>query len=288
MDKEVLHICNGILLSHKKEQFWVSSSEVDEPTAWYTEWTKIMASNPITSWQIDGEAMETVTDFIFLGSKTTADGNYSYEIKTRLLLGRKAMTYLDSILKSRDITLLTKVCLVKAMAFPIVIYQCESWTIKKLSAEEFLVLNYGVGKESPLDCKEIKTVHPKGIQSWIFIGRTDAEAPILRPPDVKNWLIGKDPDAEKDWRQEEKGTTEDEMAGWHHWLDGHELEQAPGAGDGQGGLVCRSPWSHKELDMTEQLNWIQSEVRRKTNIIYYRIYTESRKMVLMNLFAGQQ
>ena len=124
-----------------------------------------MASNPITSWQIDGEAMETVTDFIFLGSKTTADGNYSYEIKTRLLLGRKAMTYLDSILKSRDITLLTKVCLVKAMAFPIVIYQCESLTIKMLSAEEFLVLNYGVGKESPLDCKEIKPVHPKGIQS---------------------------------------------------------------------------------------------------------------------------
>ena len=131
MDKEVLHICNGILLSHKKEQIWVSSSEVDEPTTWYTEWTKIMASDPITSWQIVGEAMETVTDFIFLGSKTTADDDCSHEIKRCLLLGGKAMTNLDNTLKSRDITLLTKVRLVKAMAFPVVIYQCESWTIKK-------------------------------------------------------------------------------------------------------------------------------------------------------------
>ena len=111
--------------------------------------------------------------------------------------------------------------------------------------------------ESPLDCKEIQPVHPKGNQSWIFIGRTDAEAetPILWPPDVKNWLIGKDPDAGKDWRQYEKGTTEDEMVGWHHWLNGHEFEQAPGIGDGQGNLACCSPWGPKELDMTEWLNW---------------------------------
>ena len=108
--------------------------------------------------------------------------------------------------------------------------------------------------ESPLDCK-IKPVHPKGNQSWIFIESTDVEAPILWPPDVKNWLIWKDPDAGKDWRQEDKGTTEDEMVGWHHWLNGHEFEQAPGVDDGQRSLACCSPWGCKELDTTERLNW---------------------------------
>ena len=109
--------------------------------------------------------------------------------------------------------------------------------------------------ESPLDCKEIKPVHPKGNQPWIFIGRTDveAEAPILWPPEEKIWLIWKDPDAWKDWRQEEV-TTEDRMVGWHHLLNGHEFEQALGDGDGQGSLACCSPWSSKELDVTEQLN----------------------------------
>ena len=113
--------------------------------------------------------------------------------------------------------------------------------------------------ESPLDCKEIQSVHAKGNQSWIFIGRTDAEAeaPVLWPPDVKNWLIWKDPDAGKDWRQEEKGTTEHEMVGWHHRLDGHECEQAPGVGDGQGGLACYSSWGQKELDTTERLSWTE-------------------------------
>ena len=110
--------------------------------------------------------------------------------------------------------------------------------------------------ESPLDCKESKPVNPKGNQSWIFIGRTnvEGEAPILWPADVKNWLIGEDPDGRKDWRQEEKGMTEDGMVGWHHWLYGHELEQAPGFGDGQGSLACCSPWGHKESDMTGRLN----------------------------------
>ena len=103
--------------------------------------------------------------------------------------------------------------------------------------------------ESPLDCQEIQPVHPKGNQSWIFIGRTDAEARKLWPSDAKNWLIGKDPDSGKDWRQEEKGTTEDEIAGWLHWLNGHEFEQAPGAGEGQGSLACFSPWSGKASDM---------------------------------------
>ena len=113
--------------------------------------------------------------------------------------------------------------------------------------------------ESPLDCKEIQPVHPKGNQFWIFIGRTDVEAetPILWPPDSKNWFIGKDPDAGKDWRWEEKGMTEDEMVGWPHRLSEHELEQTLGDGDGQGGLECCSPWGHKESDTTERLNWTE-------------------------------
>ena len=123
--------------------------------------------------------------------------------------------------------------------------------------------------ESPLDCKEIQPVNPKGNQSWIFTGRTDAETPILWPPDAKNWLTGKDPVAGKNWRQEEKGTTEDEVVGWHHHLEGHEFEQAPGVGDGPGSLVCCSPWGHKDSDMTEQLNWLtdavtESEVKVKS------------------------
>ena len=111
--------------------------------------------------------------------------------------------------------------------------------------------------ESPLDCKEIKPVNPKRNKSWIFIGRTDAEAeaPILWPTDAKNWLIGKDPDTEKDWRREENGTIEDEMVGWHHQFERHEFEQVLGVGDGQGNLVCCSTWDRKESDITERLNW---------------------------------
>ena len=115
-----------------------------------------------------------------------------------------------------------------------------------------MLLNCGTGKESPLDCKEIQPVNIKGNHPWIFIGSTDADAPILWPPDAKNRLIGKDPDAGKDWRQEENGTTEDEIVGWHHRLDGHEFEQAPGVGDRQGSLACPSPWVCKDLDTTEQ------------------------------------
>ena len=113
--------------------------------------------------------------------------------------------------------------------------------------------------ESPLDCKEIQPVHPKGDQSWVFIGRIDvlAETPILWPPDVKSWLIGKDPEAGKDWGQEEKGTTEGEMVGWHHWLDGHGFGWTLGVGDGQGGLARWSSWGHKESDTTERLNWTE-------------------------------
>ena len=132
-----------------------------------TQTTKIMASSPITSWQIDGETMETVTDFIFRDSQITADGDCSHEIKRFLLLGRKAMTNLDSILKSRDITLPTKVCLVKAMAFPVVMYGCESWTIKEAEHQRIDAFELWCCRrlESPLDCKEIQPVHPKGNQS---------------------------------------------------------------------------------------------------------------------------
>ena len=113
--------------------------------------------------------------------------------------------------------------------------------------------------ESPLDCKEIQPVHSKGDQSWVFMGRTDAEAetPVLWPPDAKSWLIGKDPDAGRDSEQEEEGTTEDEMAGWHHWLDGHEFESIPVVGDGLGGLACCISWGRKESDTTEWLNWTE-------------------------------
>ena len=120
------------------------------------------------------------------------------------------------------------------------------------SVAQALQLTY----EGELHCKEIQPVNPKGNQPWTFIGKTDAEVPILWPPDSKNWLIGKDPDAGKDWKWKEKGMKEDEMVGWHHRLDGHEFEQALGVGDGQESLVCHSPWGQKESDTTEWLNWI--------------------------------
>ena len=186
--------------------------------------TKIMASGPITSWQIDGETVETGW---LSFSKINADGDCSHEIKRRLLLGRKVMSNLDSILKSRDITLPTKVHIVKAI-FQVIMYGLweldskESWVLKNWC---FWTVVLEKTLESPLDCKEIQPVHPKGDESWVFIGRTDAEAetPTLWSPHAKSWLIGKDPDAGRDWGQEEKGTTEDEMAAWHHQLDGHEF-----------------------------------------------------------------
>ena len=132
----------------------------------------------------------------------------------------------------------------------------ESWTLKNWC---FWTMVLEKTLESPLDCKEIQPVHPKGDQSWVFIGRTHAEAetPILWPPHAKSWLIGKDPDAGRDWGQEEKGTTEDEMAGWHHCLNAHEFGWTPGVGDGQEGLMCCNSWGCKELDMTGWLNWAE-------------------------------
>ena len=156
----------------------------------------------------------------------------------------------------------TKVNLVKAMVFS----RCHVW-MWELDHKEYWVLKnccfwtvvLEKTHESPLDCKEIQPVHPKVNQSWIFTGRTDteAEAPILRPPDAKNWLTGKDPDAGKDWRQEEKGMTEDEMVGYHHWFNAHDFEQCLGVDDGQRSLVCCSPWGRQELDMSERLNWTE-------------------------------
>ena len=142
-------------------------------------------------------------------------------------------------------------------------YGCESWNIKKAECWRINTFELWCWRwktlASPLDCKEMQPVHPKGNQHWIFIGRTDAEteALILWPPGAKNWLLGKDPDAGKDWREEEKGTTEDEMVGWHHWLDGHEFEHVLGVGDGWGSLECCSPWGLKESNATEQLNWTE-------------------------------
>ena len=147
----------------------------------------------------------------FLGLQVTVDGNCSLEIKRQLLLGRKAMTNQDSVLEGRDITSLTKVCIVKAMVFPLVMYRCESWTIKKVWCFHIVVLEKTL--ESLLDCKEIKPVNPKGNQPWILIGRTvaEAEAPIHWTPDAKSWLTEKDPEAGNDWRQEDKQVAEDEM-----------------------------------------------------------------------------
>ena len=150
------------------------------------------------------EKMETVSGFIFLCSKITADGDCSHEIKRYLLLGRKAMTNLNTILKCRDITLLKKVCLVKVTVSPVVLYGYGSWIMKKAEywRTDAFKLCYWRKLESPLDCKEIKPVNPKGNQLWMFTGRTDAEAPVLQPPDAKSQLIGKDPDAGKDGGQD--------------------------------------------------------------------------------------
>ena len=216
--------------------------------------TKIMASSPITSWQIDGETIETVTDFIFLGWKITGDGNSSHEIKRHLLLGRKVMTNPDSVLKKWHY-LANKCPYSKSYVFSsshVWMWELdceESWALKNWC---FWTVVLEKTLESPLDSKKIQTVNPKGNQPWIFIGKTDveAEAPIFWPPDMKSWFIGKYPDAEKDWGQEEKGMTEEGMVGWHHWLNGHEFEQTPRHSEGQGSLVCCNSWGHKESDTT--------------------------------------
>ena len=188
-----------------------------------------MASGPITSWEIDGETVETVSDFIFGGSKITADGVCSHEIKRRLLLERTVMTNLDSILKSRDIILPTKVWLVKAMVFPVVMYGCESWTVKKAECQRIDAFELWCWKrllKVPRTARRssqsiLKEISPEYSLEGLMLRRKLQT--ILWQPEANNWLIRKDPDAEKDWRWEEMGTTEDEMVGRHHWLSGHEF-----------------------------------------------------------------
>ena len=237
----------------------------------------------------------------FLGvSKITADDDCIHDIKRLMLIWRKVMTNLDSVLKSRDITLPTKVHLVKDIygfsSSHVWMWELdykESWALKNWW---FLTVVLEKTLESPLDCREIQPVHPKGNQSWIFIERTDAgaEPPILWPPAAKKWLIVKVPYAGKDWRQEEKGMTEDEMVEWYHRLNGHEFEQTQGDGEGQGDLTCCSPWGHKELNMTEQLN-----SRNKWHTLFIFCLTvcqslftswilqQSHEVVLLSLFSGK-
>ena len=223
---------------------------------------KIMASGPITSWEIDGETVETLADFIFLSSKITADGDFSHEIKRHSLLGRKVMTNLDSIFKSRDITLPTNVRLVKAMVFPVGMYGCESWTVKKaerprIDAFELWCWRRLLGV--PWTARRSNQSIVKEISPGISLEgmMLKAETPVLWPPHAKSWLIGKDSDVGRFWGQEEKGMTGDEMAGWHHQLDGRESEWTLGVGDGQGGLACCDSWGHKKSDTTEWLNWTE-------------------------------
>ena len=229
---------------------------------------KIMTSRPITSWQVDGQTMETVTDIIFFGSKITADGDWSHEIKRYMLLGRKAMTNLDSILKSRDITLPTG-SINQSYGFSsshVWIWELDhkegwvpkNWCFCTMVLEKIL--------ESPLDCKEIQAINPKGNKSWIFIGRIDAEAEalILWPPDAKNRLIRKDPDAGEDGRQEEKAMKEGEMVGWHHGLNGHTFEQTLGDGEGQGSLAL---WSMGLQRI--RFDWATEQQQQSTSLIIW-------------------
>ena len=188
--------------------------------------TNIMASGSITSWQIDGETVETVADFIFVGSKSTADGDCSHEIKRRLLLGRKVMTNLDSILKSRHITLPTKVHLVKAMVFPVVVYGCKNWTVKKAGRidafelwcwRRLLRVPWTARRSNQSFLKEISPAC--SLEELMLKLKLQYFGHLMRRVDS----LEKDSDAGRDWGQDEKGTTEDEMAGWHHRLDGHEF-----------------------------------------------------------------
>ena len=220
------------------------------------------------------------------GSKITTDGDYSHEIKRCLLLWRKAMTNLDNILKSRDITLPTKVCLVKNTVFPVVVYGCDEWTIKKaehwrIDAFELwcwrrlLRVPWTARRSNQSIPKEISPEHLLvGLMLRLKLQYFDQ---LMRRTDS----CEKSTDAGKDWRWEEKGTTEDNMVGWHHQLNGHEFEQAPGVGDEQGGLVCCSPWGYKDSDTTEWLNWSECCCHSSTQqiICEYMLYKIAIKFI---------
>ena len=230
---------------------------------------KIHVFDPIISWQIDGETMEIVREFIFLGSKITADGDCSHEVKRWLLLGRKSVTNLDSILKNRDISLPTRFICQSYVFFPVVMYGCKSWTIKKAEHRRIDASELWCWRRLlrvPWTARRSNQSILKEFSPGISL-RNDAKAetPVLWPPHVKSWLIGKDSDARRDWGQEEKGMTEDEMAGWHHWLDGCEFEWTLGVDDGQGGLAGCISWGHRESDTTEWLNWTESLATRSKN-----------------------
>ena len=224
--------------------------------------TKILASGPITSWQIDGETVETVADFI-LGApkslqmvtaamKLLTPWKESYEQPGQHIT-KQGHYFADKGPSSQGYGFSSGHVWMWELDGE------ESWALKNWC---FWTVVLEKTVESPLDCKESQPVFLKGDQSWVFIGRIDVEAetPILWPAYVKSWLIWKDPDTGKDWRQEEKGTTEDEMVGWHHRVDGHEFGWTPGVGDGQGGLVWCDSWGHKELAMTEWLNWTETMI----------------------------
>ena len=222
-----------------------------------------MASGPITSWQIEGVKMEVVPDFLFLGSKITADGDCSYEIRRWLLLGRKAVTnqLKQSVEKQRHHSA-NRDPYSQGNGLPRGRVQVRELDCKEGREPKNRYLQTVVLEKIPkypFHRKEIKLVNLKRNPPWILIGKTDAEveAPVFWSSDANSQLVRKVSDARKDWGQEEKGTTEDEMAGWHHWLNGHEFGRTLGVGDRQGGLACCSSWGGKGSDITEWLNWIE-------------------------------
>ena len=225
-----------------------------------------MASGPITSRQIDGETVETVADFILGGSKITADGDYSHEIKRCLLLGRKVMANLDSILKSRDYTLLTKVHLVKAMVFPVVMYGCESCTIKKAEhwrTDAFELWSWRRLSRVCWTARRSNQSILKKISPGCSLERVMLKLKLQYFGHLMQRTDSLEETAGKDWRWEEKGTTENEMVWWHHWLNGHKFEKTPGIGDGQGSLACCSPCGRRVghdwvTELTELTFWLHS------------------------------
>ena len=209
---------------------------------------KIMASGPITSWQIDGETVEKRQTLFWGAPKSLQIVNEVMKLKDTW---KKSYDQLRQHIKKQRYYLATKVHLVKAMVLPVVMYRCESWTIKKAEHQRIVAFELWFWRRIlivPWTARRSNQSILMEISSWIFIGRTEAEAetPILWPSDLKNWFIWKDPDARKDWRQKERAMTEDEVVGWHHWLSGREFEWALGVCDEQGGLMCCSPWDCKE------------------------------------------
>ena len=209
----------------------------------------------------------------FLGSKITADSDCSHAIKRRLLLGRKVMTNLDGILKGRDITLPTKAHLVKAMVFPVIMYGCESWTVKKAEHQRIEAFELWCWRRLlrvPWTARRSNQSILKEISPGISLEGMMLKLKLQSFGHLMwlSWLIGKASDAGRDWGQEEKGTTEDEMAGWHHWLDGRESGWTlVGVGDGQGGLACCDSWGRKQSETTERLNWTEpTNIRGSTTL----------------------